>query len=309
MRKLVAPAIGAIATVVLLAVPMAQAKSKWADIRVVTSSGQTLADHRQYTEDVKVKASEDAGCFGESNPSSNDTYKVDNPTTLGTLIDASKTDDDLRPLLITDAFFGEFGSFGVCGVDEFVGSATFGEEYWYNAVNGAGATAGPNQIPVENGDEHLWYFATGAESSIAELRVEAPYKVDADDPFEVEVTRLLANGSTEPAVGVDVTQASAPTDAQGKTTVEVAAGFWSLIATGESDDVFSKTAEICAEDSGLDCPEGAPLTTVGSPSDDEIKTTKGVDTIECGKGKDLVLKKKGEKGDDIAPDCEKVKRA
>ena len=204
MRKLVAPAIGAIATVVLLTAPAAEAKSKWADIRVVTSSGDTLANHRQYTEDVKVKASEEADCFGESNPSSSDSYKLKDPTTLGTLIDASKADTDLQPLLITDAFFGDFGSFGVCGMDDYIGSATFGEEFWYSAVNGEGATAGPNQIPVENGDEHLWYFATGAETAISELRIDSPYNVDAGDPFEIEVTRLLPDGSTEPAEGVNV---------------------------------------------------------------------------------------------------------
>ena len=60
--------------------------------------------------------------------------------------------------------------------------------------------------------------------------MDAPYKVDAGEPFEIEVTRLLPDGSTEPAVGVNVTQASEPTDAEGKTTAEVRSGFWSLIA-------------------------------------------------------------------------------
>jgi hypothetical protein len=304
--KAIAPAIGAIASVVLITAPAAEAKSKWADIRIVTSSGDTLADHRQYTDDVKVKSSEDADCFGESNPSSDDRYALDDPTTLGTLIDATKADRELKPLLITDAFFAEFGSFGVCGIGEFVGSPVFGEEYWYSAVNGTGATAGPNQIPVHNRDSHLWYFATGAEEAISELEIATPYEVQANDPFEVEVIRKLPDGTTEPAAGVDVTQASEPTDTEGKTTVEVGPGTSFLVATGTSDDVPSRATEVCA-DARFDCPNGPFQTIFGSPVRDKIKATRGPDAIDCGRGKDVV--KKAESGlDEIAGNCEKVKR-
>ncbi len=103
--------------------------SKWADIRVVTHTGETLADHRQYTEWVKVKTSVDADCFGPSNPSTGDTYKVKEPTVLGTLIDASKIDDDLKPLMITDGFVDDGFGFGVCDIG---GLETEGFSYWYS---------------------------------------------------------------------------------------------------------------------------------------------------------------------------------
>ena len=49
---------------------------------------------------------------------------------------------------------------------------------------------------------------------------------------------------------------------------------------------------------------GLPI--FGSPGDDEIKSARGADEITCGKGKDTVIRKKSDKGDDIANDCEKV---
>ena len=129
MRKLVAPAIGAIATVVLLAAPAADAKgSKWTDIRVVSNTGETLADHRQYTEEVKVKTSVEADCFGPSNPSTGDTYRVKDPNALGALIDASKKDTDLKPLKVTDGFVDDGFGFGVCDIG---GLETEGFAYWY----------------------------------------------------------------------------------------------------------------------------------------------------------------------------------
>jgi hypothetical protein len=309
MRKLVAPAIGAITLVVLMTAPSAEAKSKWADIRVVANDGFQMADHRQYTDSVRVKASEDAACFGESNPSSNERYQLDEPTALGTLIDATRGNGTLQPLLITDAFFSQFGSFGVCGIGAYVGSDVFGEEYWYNANNGVGASAGPNQIPVENGDQHLWYFATGAESAISELELKAPVRVTPGEPFEVKVTRVKPDGSKEPAEGATVVGDVAPTDKNGVTDVIVSEGYTSLVAEGDSDDVVSRAMSVCASDNlDQDCPEKhRGLTIYGSRSGDEIKASRGIDSINCGKGKDVVLKAQGK--DTIASNCEKVKQA
>ena len=304
MRKLVAPAIGAIATVVLLTAPAADAKSKWADVRVVASTGETLADHRQYTDDVKVKASEEAECFGESNPSSNDSYKLDDPTALGALIDASKADKDLKPLLVTDAFFGEFGSFGVCGIDTFVGSATFGEEYWYSATNGVGATSGPNQIPVSNGDRHLWYFATGSEAAISELVVKTPVRAATDEAFTVKVTRVNPDGSKEPAEGATVADTLTDENGEAEITPEEP-GEIPVRAVGGTDDVPSAIANVCVADEISDCPKKLGIRISGSPGDDRIEGTKGPDTIDCGKGEDVV--REAQNSDDIAGDCEKVK--
>jgi hypothetical protein len=308
MRKLIASATGAIATVVLLTAPTAEAKSKWADMRVVTSDGTTLADYRQYTDHVKVKASEDADCFGESNPSTNNTYTLDDPTVLGTLIDAARKNGNMTPLLVTDAFFSQFGSFGVCGIGDFVGSDVFGEEYWYNAVNGTGAIAGPNQIPVENGDRQLWYFATGAEEEIAELVLKAPLRVSPGEPFEVKVKRINPDGTKEPAEGVSVNGDVGPTNPSGETDVVInTEGFSALTATGDPDDVPSASVGVCTSNDPSLCPRGRGKEIWGSPSDDVIKATKGPDGINCGRGHDVVLE--AQNIDGIADNCEKVKSA
>jgi len=306
MRKLIAPAIGAIATLVLIAAPAADARSKYADVRVVTNSGETLADHRQYTDDVRVKASEEADCFGESSPSSNATYRLEDPTVLGALIDSSKSDLDLEPLLITDAFFDSFGSFGVCGIGQYVGSSVFGESYWYSAVNGAAAQTGPNGISVANGDRNLWYFATGAESAIAELVLKAPARVTPGEKFTVEVLRLKPDGTKTVAKRVRVTNALTRTDENGKAKVIVDAGRTDLVATGRTDDVPSAEVAVCAAEDLSECPRRRGKTIYGSPGNDEIEGTHGPDRIDCGRGEDVVHG--AQRSDQIGANCEKVKR-
>ena len=305
MRKLIAPAIGAIASVVLFAAPAADANSKWADVRVVTNDGTTLAEHRQYTDDVRVRASEEADCFGESNPSSNRDYKLNDPTVLGALLDAAKNDRDLRPVLITDAFFDDFGSFGVC---EIGGVEPTGFSYWYSSVNGEGAVAGPNQIPVENGDRNVWYLTTGNEPGFPnELRLKSPTRVSPGVPFEVKVTRLLSDGSREPATGVRILGGSGGvTGPDGKAVVSVPAGKTKLRAEGAPDDIPSAAKRVCAAADLSDCPKRFGLKIRGSANPDEIRGTRGADNIKCGRGIDIV--REAQKKDSIAKSCEKVRR-
>ncbi len=304
MRKLVAPAIGAIATVVLLAAPTADAKgSKWTDIRVVSHTGETLAEHRQYTEWVKVKTSVEADCFGPSNPSTGDSYKVKEPTVLGALIDASKRDDDLKPLMITDGFVDDGFGFGVCDIG---GLETSGFSYWYSAVNGVSSTTGPDLIPVQNGDANLWYLTTGDEPGFpSELRLKAPARAVVGEPFTVKVTRLLPDGSKEPAEGAIVD--GNPTDGNGE--VEITAeesGGKILRAVGEADDAPSAIAERVHVRRIERLPEdtGHRHLRLGL-GDDEIKGTKGADLIDCGKGRDVV--REAQNTDKISDSCEKVK--
>lgn len=307
MRQFIAPAIGAIATFALVGAPAADAKSKFADIRVVTKDGTTLADHRQYTDNVRFRASEDAGCFGESNPSSNKRYKLDDPTVLGALIDASKNDRGLKPLLITDAFVDDFDSFGVCGIGGVEGSSVFGESYWYSAINGAAAQAGPNQIPVENGDNHLWYFATGAEEAISELVLKAPVRVIAGERFTVRVLRIKPNGSKKAAQGVKVTNGLSRTNEKGKTKVILDEGKTDLVASGRRDDVPSAEVAVCAAADLSECPRYRGLKIFGSKNDDEIRGTRGSDKINCGRGQDIV--RDAQRRDEIASNCERVRRS
>lgn len=306
MRRFIAPIAGALALAVLIAPQAAQAKSKYADVRVVTNAGNTLAELRQYTDDVKVKASEEADCFGPSNPSSNKKYNLTSPSVLGALIDASSSDHDLKPLSITDAFVDDGFGFGVCDIG---GIETAGFSYWYSSANYVGASTGPDLIPVKNGDVNTWYLTTGDEAGFPnELVVKAPTRVTAGQDFTVKVTRFLSDGSKEPAAGVTVTGGSGGTTGpDGTVDVSVLEGTTSIGATGEGDDIPAAESPVCAAPMASLCPRHFGIEIAGSPGDDEIVSTRGADTIECGKGQDVV--RKAQKSDEIANDCEKVKRA
>jgi len=303
MRKLIAPAIGALVTTILVAAPAAEAKSKYADVRVVTNGGVTLADHRQYTEKVEVDASRKADCFGDMNPSSNKDYKLSEPNVLGALIDSSQRDSDLKPLLITDAFVDDGFGFGVCDIG---GVETSGFSYWYSSVNGVGASTGPDLIPVHNGDENLWYLTTGNEAGFpAELSVDAPTAVLTNEPFTVIVSRTLADGFTEPAEGVSVGGETTGSDGTAELTAED--GTTKLVATGGPDDVFSRAVKVCAAATLAACPESFGLRIYGSSGDDRIRSTFGDDVVKCGRGDDVVVN--AQRDDRISANCEKVKRA
>ncbi|HYH62447.1 MAG TPA: hypothetical protein VD766_11330 [Solirubrobacterales bacterium] len=304
MRKLVAPAIGAIASFVLIAASAADAKPKYTDIRVITNEAVTLAEHRQYTEKVKVQASTGADCFGESNPSSDAKYTLTEPNTLGALVDSASNDSDLDPLLITDAFFDDGFGFGVCDMG---GLETEGFSYWYSAVNGTGSTTGPDLIPVKNGDANLWYLTTGEEPGFpSELVIEAPARVTANEPFEVTVTRLKADGSQEPAAGVTVSSPPTETNADGEATFMVGPGQATFQAMGGIDDVPSSEVPVCAAVEVSDCPADRGIDIFGSRGDDKIKSAAGPDRIDCGRGDDVV--KKAQRSDEVDKSCEKVKR-
>ena len=229
----------------MLTAPTADAKPKWADIRVVSHSGATLAEHRQYSDDVKVRTSADADCFGPSNPSTGETYRLKEPSVLGTLIEAAKYDGDLKPLMITDAFVEEGFGFGVCDMG---GLETEGFSYWYSAVDGVGSTTGPDLIPVSNGDDHLWYLTTGAEPGFpAELRLKAPGRALVGEPFTVKVTRVRPDGSKEPAVGVAVGGTETDASGEAEITPEDSNGL-ELRALGEPDDVPSAIVDVCTSE-------------------------------------------------------------
>ena len=301
MRKLVAPAIGAIATVVLLIAPTAQAESKYADIRVVTNDGTQLAEHRQYTGRIRVNTLDGSDCFGS--PSSGDRYTLKRPNMLGTLIDASKNDADLDPLAISDAFRESFG-FGVCGIGGF---ETEGFSYWYYAINGVGGTTAADDIKTRNGDWQLWYLTRGDEPGFpSELVLKAPPRAVAGEKFTVRVIRVKPDGSKKEARNVDVTGAIKPTNRNGKTRVVLPPGSTSLVASGRRDDVPSGQEPVCAALDLSDCPKHRGIRIFGSRFDDEIEATKGPDEIACGSGIDIVREVR--RSDQVADDCEKVRR-
>lgn len=297
----IAAALGALALPAL-----AGADSRFADVRVVTSDGETLAEFRQYSDDVSFRSSRRADCFGESNPSSNTRYELDRPTALGALVDAEDHADALSPLLITDAFVDDGFGFGVCSIG---GVETVGFAYWYLAVNRVGATTGPDLIPLRNGDNHLWYLTKGTEPGFPnELVLKAPARVEPGTPFDVRVVRFAGNGEREPAAGVVVSNALAPTDAEGRTTAVVTSRFTRLQATGADDDVPSNRVRVCAADPVSDCPAAHGKRIFGSGGPDRIAATRGPDAIRCRGGRDVVIVRRGDTGDRIADSCERVVR-
>jgi hypothetical protein len=294
--------------IVALALPTAASgRSEHADLRVVTSDGTTLADYRQYADDVRVRASEKADCFGPDNPSSNRRYRLEEPNPLGVLAEAANHSRSLSPLRLTDAFVDDGFGFGVCSIGGF---ETVGFAYWYLAVNRVGATTGPDLVPMESGDRHLWYLTKGTEPGFPnELVLRAPARVEPGVPFEVRVVRFAGDGSSEPAAGALVTNGLAPTGPDGRTTAVVTDGFTRLQASGADDDVPSSRVAVCASETPADCPAARGLRIFGSAGDDRIRATRGPDVVRCRRGDDVVLLPGGGGGDRIAGSCErKVRR-
>lgn len=306
MRSTVLCAVAVLAALLLIPAT-ASARSEFADLRVVTNDGTTLAEYRQYVDSVRVRASKEADCFGPGNPSSNRRYRLRQPNPLGTLVEAADHTRKLRPLLITDAFVDDGFGFGVCSIGGF---ETVGFSYWYLAVNRAGATTGPDLMPMDSGDRHLWYLTKGTEPGFPnELALRAPARVEPGVPFEVTVARFAGDGSREPAAGAVVTNGLAPTGPDGKTTVVVTEGRTKLQATGADDDVPSNRLTVCAAEDASECPAAHGLRIFGSADDDRIRTTRGPDAVNCRRGEDVVLLRGGSRGDRIADNCErKVRR-
>lgn len=317
----------AVVAFLLLTASPALARTKWADVRVVTHTGRTLAEFRQYTGSTTVRASRKANCFGPDNPSSGKRYKLDGANALGILADASQPDGALRPLLINDSFVDDGFGLGVCSIGGF---QTADLSYWYLAVNGAAGQTGPDLIPLHDGDHVLWYLTSGQEPGFpTELALKAPAAADPGKPFTVSVARLAANGSKGPAAGVTVTAAGRTlgrTGSDGKLRVSLPASA-TLEATGTGSDVPSNRERVCVSGASGGCPTADGKVIYGSSHGDTIDGTRGWDRIKargggdvvdlrsggrdhvsCGGGRDEVIVDRGDRDDDIASSCERVIR-
>lgn len=306
---------------------IASASTKWADLRVVTHTGRTLAELRQYTGSTTVRASHKADCFGSGSPSSDSRYRLRGASALGIMKDALGSDRDLRPLLINDAFVDDGFGLGVCSIGGF---DTAGFSYWYLANDGVAASTGPDLTPLRNGDRVLWYLTSGSESGFPnELRLRAPARAHPGQAFTVRVLRIDGNGSRSPAAGATVSADGAPlgvTNGSGKLTTSLAATS-TLQAGGGADDVPSGHVRVCV-DSDLDrCPAAHGRRIYGSSHRDRIRGTRGWDAIRarggrdtvnirqggrdrvnCGGGFDRVIRNRGDHDDGIAASCERVIR-
>jgi hypothetical protein len=317
LRAATVAALAAAASLSLFA-SAATAASVPVDLRVVGPTGEILGDYTQYTDSVSVKTDKKASCFGQGTEGSGDKVDVKGKTALGAVVDgAAAGDTDLKPVSVTDAF--DFG-LGLCGIGGEVAPET---GFWYLKTDNVESQLGGDQTKVKKGDAVTWFLDTDfADAPPVELELETPAAVAFDTPTEVQVFEYGPDGTRTPAAGVEVTGASAPTGADGTTQVSLTTARPTLTAT--RDGAISDQTLICAAADAGDCPKQPGTIIGGSSGSDEIKGTKGpdsvngggdddridvrdgeVDDVTCGGGKKD--KVKADRDDEVAKSCEKVK--
>ena len=299
----------------LLLATGATAASTTAQLRVVNTTGTTLADQSQVTGDVSIKTDPGATCFGPPGGSGN-TVNVPGPSALGIVKDASDTNAALRPLSITDQF--SFG-LGICGI----GGSTFNQgdsAFWYLKVNHVGAQVGGDQLPIKANDEVLWYLSPGFPPP-SELQLVAPPVAQSGKPFTVRVSAFSDSGQKSPVAGALVTGAQSPTGADGTTAVTLTQGV--ALQALHGADIPSNKEIVCVVSAPKGCSTSLQHKIVGTKGRDRIRGTKSPDSVKaragddkintrggltdavnCGRGKDIA--KLG--ATDTAVHCEKVIR-
>lgn len=183
-----------------------------AELRVVGAGGKVLAERPVATATTKVKTSPKAECFGKGSGGSGNPVTIKGNTAMGLLAAASKTTSALSPLLISDHF--DFG-IALCGIGQ---SVAKGKASWYLKINHKSLSVGGDAAVIHPGDEVLWDLAPSFPYP-DELVLEGPDTAQAGKPFKVRVLSDDEKGKSKPAAGVKVTGASAPTGADGRTTV------------------------------------------------------------------------------------------
>jgi len=234
----------ALALLFTLSTAVATARGPAVSLRVVGAGVKVLAQRTVFTGDVTLKTSPKANCLGAGTGGSGKSVTVKGNTALGVLAKASRSVQALRPLLTTDHFRAEFG-LGLCGAGRSRSSA---KRSWYLKVNHRDPQRGGEQVKVRPGDEVLW--ALEPYPYPEELALKAPATAKVGQPFAVTVTAYDDAGKREPAAGVTVTGASAPTGEDGKTTVTLSRPRV-LQATG-AGEIPSNRVSVCL--GSLECP-------------------------------------------------------
>ena len=231
-------AVCALALLLLLStVAMAAAKAPRVGLRVVGSGGKVLAEEFVNAKTTSIKTSPKATCLGGGTGGSGKSVQVKGPTALGVLGQASKLTPALRPLSVTDHFLSQFG-LGLCGIGK---SQTTKKLSWYLKVNHKNPNKGGELVKLHKGDEVLWALEPYPYPD--ELALIAPHEAAPNTPFTVSVFSYDDKGKKTPAAGVSVTGASAPTGADGTTTVTLSAP-GVLIAT-HGKDIPSNQVAVC----------------------------------------------------------------
>lgn len=214
-----------------------------ANLRVVGAGGKVLAEKDIATANTSVKTSPKATCFGAGTGGSGKAVTLKGNTAMGLLARGSKLIAALSPMLISDHF--DFG-IALCGVGS---SVAKGEASWYLKVNHKSLQVGGDSAIIHPGDEVLWDLAPSYPYP-DELVLRAPDAVKAGTPFKVRVLAYDEKGKSKPASGVKVTGASAPTGADGRTTVTLSKPA-KLIARA-SGEIPSAREPVCV---GGKCPK------------------------------------------------------
>jgi hypothetical protein len=217
------------------------AKGVPVELRVVGKGGKVLTEEDLRTTTVAVKTSPRANCFGAGTAGSGKSVTIPGATALGALVQSSKSNAALRPLLITDAF--DFG-LGICGVGS---SKVSGKASWYLKVNHKGATVGGDAVKLKAGDEVLWDLAPSYPYP-NELALEAPERADTGVPFTVRVFSYDEKGKRKPVAGVKIAgvPGGAVTGSDGRATVTVTAGVaeYATLSATHGKDIPSPVAPV-----------------------------------------------------------------
>ena len=211
-----------------------------AELRVVGSGSKVLAEKPVATATTTVKTDPKAECFGKGSGGSGDPVTIKGNTAMGLLARASKFTPALSPLSISDSF--DFG-LALCGVGR---SIARGSSSWYLKVNHKSLSVGGDVAKIHPDDEVLYALVKTEAPSYKypeELALTGPNTAKAGVPFSVRVLSYDEKGKNKPAAGVKVTGASAPTGAEGRTTVTLSKPA-KLIATA-AGEIPSAREPVC----------------------------------------------------------------
>lgn len=285
---------GALALMALSLSSGSAAASVAVDLRVATDQGGDLADLRQYvpkSTTVKTYAGDD--CFDPTPPfkqSSGAGYPQATPSALSAIWEAGQVTPALQPVRISDADYTSFGSLSVCQV-----GAKTPPGFFFLKSNHQGLQVGADAFSVVGGEELLAYRTPPDFSADEELELTAATRTAPGVPITVNVrayTDTLAPRSAATVTGGD---APVITGANGNATVTFsAAGEYELVATGDYNDIPSRTLSVCVSpEPAQSCPDERGRLILGSDEAEGIKGTDGDDVIRPRAGDDRIKARAG----------------
>ena len=296
ISRFLSGALSAALVISMLAVAaVAQGRPTPAKVRVVTGDGTTLVDVTQFTDTTAVPTSPQARCFFGGVGGSGKPATVEGPNALGIVADAARSRKRLRPLLITDEF--SFG-LGICG---FGGAKADANHFWNVRVNHVALQVGGDQRQLNAGDKVLWSLIANptceptppytCQPGPPELELRAPARAVKGEPFGVRVFEWSDSGKRTPAAGVSVTAASAPTAADGSTTVIL--GQTRKLFAERAGAISASELNVCVAEILSGCPRFRGRILVGSGDAEMLRGSKGGDRIMPGADKDRVIARGG----------------